>query len=217
MYDKEKLSLWGRLLTIISCLIFGVFIFINSHIVQQIVVRNVLPVIATIVYQDDTTFAYRSILRSILSKNEDISNIVIYKFIPDENTSIYKGQIGVASESKYDDFPVLSTEVESLNENTNVQDILLNKIRYDSVRTIKVLCDNQFDPRHVYSCEKFKQIDLRHKSIVSIPIMDSSNYGVLGYVMITLDSEYGHAEVQELVNDTKPYLSRMERIIKHKN
>lgn len=191
--------------------------FTNTSKVHDVVQEKVFPVMANIFYgvADEELLLFT--LNRMMVENEHINSIVAYQFIADKETSIYKDQMVIASKSKNGVSPYIAGFKESVALNVNVQNILLNKIQYDNTKTINVLCENLFDINHVYSCEKFKMIDTKHKSVVSIPILDNDTFGVLGYVVITLDGEYNHSDVETLVNNTKMFIQRMERIIKHKN
>lgn len=191
--------------------------FSNTSKVHDIVQEKAFPVIANLFYGVSDEELLMFTLDRMMAENEQINSIVAYQFIADEVTSIYKDQMVIASKSRVGTSHFVIGYKEPVTLNGNVQNILLNKIQYDNTKTINVLCENLFDVNHVYSCEKFKMIDTKHKSVVSIPILDNESFGVLGYVVITLDGEYNHSHVEALVNKTKMFILRMERIIKHKN
>lgn len=213
----EQLSILGRILTIVACLIFGIFVFLNANSIKTTVKQEILPSIMSNMYEvkDSNIKHINTEFRKIISTNKDISTVVLYKFVADKTTSIYTGQINVTTESRNGTkTPNDSTTVVPMVDSTdNIQEILLNQVHYDNIATIQLLCENKFDASQLYSCEKYKTIDTKFKSVVSIPIVNDTDYAVVGYIMITLGSEYNHIQVQNLVNDIRPYLSSIKPLV----
>lgn len=216
MFDKDRLSCLMRISTLIICLLLGTFIFTNRFTFKEVIQENVFPVVADVFYGASEQELISITLERMMDKNIQITSAVVYGFIPDEKTAIYKNQKVIATQSRFDLYGPPIGLLEDISTNRNVQNILLNKIQYDNTKTIQILCESLFDINHVYSCDKYKTIGLSNKSVVSIPVLDTNTYGVLGYVVITLDDEYSNIDIQNLVNNSKPYIQRLEKIIKHR-
>lgn len=213
---KEQLTLLGRFLAIVTCFILGCFITINANSIQLSVRNEVYPLLLENVYKiknkniDNINIEFRKMLIS----NKDISSIVLYKFISDDKTSMFTGQVNVTSESKDGtNLPRSNFIAPMVDSTNNIQEILLNKVHYDNITTIQLLCDTKYDSTKFYSCEKYKDIGSTYKSVVSIPIINNLDVGVVGYVMITLGSEYDNMQVQSLVNNLKPYLNNVQSLV----
>ncbi|AQW88832.1 virion structural protein [Serratia phage BF] len=214
---KEKLTILCRLLTIVACFVLGLFVLLNVNNIQVSAKKEVFPLIVNNVYNikqqnvDNINIEFRKMIMN----HPDITSAVLYKFVSDGSNSMYTGQINVTSETK--DGTIIPNDnktVSMVDSTNNVQEILLNNVHYDNIATIQLLCENKFDTSQMYSCEKYKKIGSKYKSVISIPIVQNIDVGVVGYVMITLSSEYDNLQVQNLVNGLRPYISSIQPLVK---
>lgn len=211
---KENLTFFERLLSIVACFVLGLFVLLNSNFIQSKVAADTYPILMSQVYNLNTE-SINMEFRKMIVHFPDISSVVLYKFVQDKGTSMYTGQINVTSEtSDGTKLPNDSTVVPMVDGTNNIQEILLNNVHYENIATIQLLCENRFDTAQLYSCERYKKIGSKYKSIVSIPIIQNIDVGVVGYVMITLGSEYDNLQVQDLVNNLRPYITSIQPLVK---
>ncbi|SOK58582.1 hypothetical protein [Yersinia phage fHe-Yen9-04] len=214
---KEKLTILCRLLTIAACFVLGLFVLLNVNKLQSTAQREVFPIIVNNVYNlnPQNVNNINIEFRKMIINYPDITSAVLYKFVSDSRTSMYTGQINVTSETKEGtNLPNDTNPVSMVDSTNNVQEILLNNVHYDNIASIQLLCENKFDTNKLYSCEKYKKIGSKYKSVISIPIVQDVDVGVIGYVMITLSSEYDNLQVQNLVNGLRPYISSIQPLVK---
>ena len=204
-----------RILSIVACFVLGLFVLMNVNAVHNKAEADVFPIVMSQVHEINKNSENINIeFRKMMIKVPDISSVVLYKFVPDKGTSMYTGQINVTSEtSDGTKLPNDRTVVPMVDSTNNIQEILLNNVHYENISTIQLLCQNQFDAAQQYSCAKYKKIDSKSKSIISIPIIKNIDVGVVGYVMITLGSEYDNLQVQDLVNELRPYISSIQPLV----
>lgn len=214
---KEKLSIIGRLLTIVACFVLGLFVLFNvNRFMSSPTQENINPpsVVSTIYEQQNADYINLE-FRKMMLKHPDITSVVLYKFVSDKGSSMYTGQVNITSEaSDGQKIPSDDTIVPMVDSTNNIQEILLNNIHYENIAMIQLLCENKFDSNQIYSCEKYKKIGSKFKSVVSIPIVQNIDVGVIGYIMITLRSEYDNLQVQDLVNELRPYISSVQPLVK---
>lgn len=214
---KEKLTILCSFLTIVACFVLGLLVLLNVNKIQVSENKKIFPLIVNRVYdiKQQNIDSINIEFRKMIMNHPDISSAVLYKFVSDGDNSMYTGQINITSETK--DGTIIPNDdktVSMVDSTNNVQEILLNKVHYDNIATIQFLCDNKFDTRQMYSCEKYKKIGSKYKSVISIPIVQNIDVGVVGYVMITLSSEYDNLQVQNLVNGLRPYISSIQTLVK---
>jgi len=212
---KDKPSILERFFTIVACFVLGVFVLINANFIQGKAEAEVFPIMMNSVYASQQNNENINVeFRKMMIKYPDIKSVVLYKFVQDSGTSIYTGQINITSEthdgSKLPDDNDVNPMVDSTN---SIQDILLNKVNYENVATIQLLCENKFNASQLFSCERYKKIGSKYKSVISIPIIQNVDVGVVGYVMITLGSEYDNLQVQDLVNGLRPYITSVQLLV----
>ncbi len=214
---KEKLSLITKLLAVVACLVLSFFVLFNANFINKQAESELSPVIMKNVAAVDQnrTDSINMEFKRMMLKYPDISSVVLYKFVRDKGTSMYAGQINVTSETRDGSIiPKDNSVVPMIDGTNNVQEILLNNVHYENTSTIELLCEGRFDTTQAYSCEKYKRIGNQYKSVVSVPIVQNIDVGVIGYVMITLGSEYDNLQVQSLVNNIRPYLANIQLLAK---
>lgn len=212
---KDKPSILERFFTIVACFVLGVFVLINANFIQGKAEAEVFPIMMNSVYASQQNNENINIeFRKMMIKYPDIHSVVLYKFVQDSGTSIYTGQINITSETQDGSKLPVDSNINPMVDSTNsIQDILLNKINYENVATIQLLCENKFNASQLFSCERYKKIGSQYKSVISIPIIQNVDVGVIGYVMITLGSEYDNLQVQDLVNGLRPYITSVQLLV----
>ncbi|AFC21755.1 virion structural protein [Cronobacter phage vB_CsaM_GAP32] len=214
MFNRKGNLILKRLLSIVACFVLGLFVLINCNNITVKAEIEGQTILNTQAYNQNVE-SINMEFRKMMLHVPDISSIVLYKFIPDKGTSLYTGQLNVTSEtSDGTKLPNDSTVVPMVDGTNNIQEILLNNVHYENIATIQLLCENRFDTAQLYSCERYKKIGSKYKSVVSIPIVQNIDVGVVGYVMITLGSEYDNLQVQNLVNKLRPYISSIQPLVK---
>lgn len=215
---KQQLSIVGKLLTMVACFVLGLFILFNMDNIHRKTESEISPVIMKNIagVTSQNTDVINMEFRKMMIKFPDISSVVLYKFVSDKGTKMYTGQISITSEtSNGKKIPSDTDNVTPMVDGTNnIQEILLNNVHYENIATIQLLCENRFDTTQPYSCERYKRNGTTYKSIVSIPIVQDVDVGVIGYVMITLGNEYDNLEVQNLVNSLRPNLASIQVLAK---
>lgn len=153
------------------------------------------------------------ILGAYLKTDQDAKAISVYKFIPYNESVLYKGQMNILTSSKEKDFSLNEWKPELHAVDSSAQDVLFNKVHYETITSVRVVCDKIYNASTTYSCEKYKVISEDFKSIVTIPIMDTQTYAVTGYVMILLQKEYDNTEVQNMVTKLRPYIEKIQPFV----
>jgi len=212
---KDKPSIIGRFLTFVTCIVLGMFVLINANFIQGKAEAEVFPVMMNSVYVNKQNTENINIeFRKMMLDHPDISSVVLYKFVQDSGTSIYTGQVNITSETREGSQLPSDSEISPMTDGTkSIQDILLNNVQYENVSKIQLLCQDRFSDTQVYSCERYKKIGSKYKSVVSIPIIQNVNVGVIGYIMITLGSEYDNLQVQDLVNGIRPNITNVQLLV----
>jgi hypothetical protein len=214
---KQQLSIVGKLLTMVACFVLGVFVLFNMDYIHKKTESEMSPIImkslATVNVQNKSIINME--FRKMMIKFPDISSVVLYKFVSDKGTKMYNGQISVTSETRDGRMLPSDDNVTPMVDGTNnIQEILLNNVHYENIATIQLLCETRYDVTQPYSCERYKRNGAIYKSIISIPIVQDVDIGVIGYVMITLGNEYDNLEVQNLVNSLRPNISSIQVLSK---
>lgn len=212
---KDKPSILERFFTVVACFVLGVFVLFNANFIQGKADAEVFPIMMNSVYASQQNNENINVeFRKMMLKYPDIHSVVLYKFVQDSGTSIYTGQINITSETQDGSKLPVDSNINPMVDSTNsIQDILLNKINYENVATIQLLCENKFNASQLFSCERYKKIGSQYKSVISIPIIQNVDVGVIGYVMITLGSEYDNLQVQDLVNGLRPYITSVQLLV----
>lgn len=224
---KEKINLVTRILTFLSCFVFCILMVLHSDYVKHLAIENIIPLLSnneTSQVQSDTAPSavvdttnvdiINNEFDNIFNSNQDISSIVLYKFVSPSGSKLYNGQMIIASKNK--NKPIENNgNIESIHDNSDmIQELLLNKIRYDNISTIKTLCKTKYDQEKNFSCAKFQQLGTSFKSVVSIPMVDKKSLAVIGYIMITLDSDYNNLEIENIVNNLDKNIENIQKQIK---
>lgn len=212
---KNNPSILERFFTSVACFVLSVFVLIAANFIQSKAEAEVFPIIMNSVYANQQNNENINVeFKKMMLKYPDIHSVVLYKFVQGSGTSIYTGQINITSQTHDGSKLPIDRNINPMVDSTNsIQDILLNKINYENVSTIQLLCENKFNASQLFSCERYKKIGSQYKSVISIPIIQNVDVGVIGYVMITLGSEYDNLQVQDLVNGLRPYITSVQLLV----
>lgn len=153
------------------------------------------------------------ILTAYLNTRPEASAIAVFKFIPDENNAIYKGQVNIVTSYRREEVQPNQWDPELGKFDGNIQDILFNKVHYETVKSVQVLCEKIYSTKTAFSCEKSKIVEDDVKSIVTIPVLNEQSYAVTGYVLVVLHDEYTKDQINKLVQELSPYMQKIQPII----
>lgn len=152
------------------------------------------------------------ILNGYMNRSSDVQAISVYKFIPNSQSALYKGQSNILTTTRGNGVSEdWKPEVRSVD--STAQDVLFNKVHYEAITSVKVVCDKIYNVKSVFSCEKYKVISKDFKSIITIPVMDARSYSVTGYIMVVLEDEYNTSQIQNIVSDMRPYIEKIQPIV----
>lgn len=196
-----------RVFIVCSCISLSVLLFLNRSQIENRITVTVIPSIEKHFFK--SSFELDKVNDSfvnILANHSDISTLVLYKFVPDEDTQMYKGQIGLALRDR-SGARRLRTDMYTLDRSDRAyQEIFLNKVHYETIVGSKLECSLYYDNTKDYSCEDVKHIRYTYNTIITIPILDKKKYEVAGYVMITTNRTFNQHEVENLINEIRPQL-----------
>jgi hypothetical protein len=95
------------------------------------------------------------------------------------------------------------------------QEIFLNKVHYETIVGSKLECSLFYDNTKDYSCDDVQHIRYTYNTIITIPILDKKKFEVAGYVMITTNRTFNQHEVQDLINNIRPYMKNFDDSIQN--
>lgn len=88
-----------RVLIVCSCITLSIFLFLTRSQIENRITKSVIPSIEQYFFKSSVELdKVNESFEKIISKHSDISTMVLYKFVPDENTKMYKGQIRTSSQ-----------------------------------------------------------------------------------------------------------------------
>lgn len=213
---SERQIAVGRCLTFILCIIFSLVLLCNGNFIKTEVRDNISPVLFSSFF-DISGGNVKSInneFKDIINSHDDVIQLELYKFTPENNSTLYNGQINVATvsrdrESGYETSPFIPM----LSSPDSIREILLNSVHHDTTETISKRCDDQFSAETKYTCSKYIKTGSQSKSIVSIPLVDNTGYHVIGYITIALNTEYSDEMVQSLVNSVRHSVIKIQDLM----
>ncbi|VVZ28787.1 Uncharacterised protein [Escherichia coli] len=87
-----------RVLIVCSCITLSIFLFLNRSQIENRITKSVIPSIEQYFFKSSLELDnVNESFAKIISKHSDISTVVLYKFVPDEDTKMYKGQVRTSS------------------------------------------------------------------------------------------------------------------------
>lgn len=202
-----------RFLTTLSCVLFGMFIMFNMNRFETIMIEDVIPYVHShMKSQNVEILNINSSFDKILDENNEIVDVVLFKFIPDStNSDFIKGQISITVQSR-DNSPSLNKkEVYSLGNNKIAfQEIMLNKVHYENITSLRTECQEFFNTSENFTCKSRQYVNISYKTIVTIPISDKDGYSIIGYILLTLNREYDNSQVAKMVRDIQPHIPSVQ-------
>lgn len=201
-----------RFFTAIVCFLFGIVIVLNSSTIRSRMSEHVIPIVhEQIASNDKNNISYvNKEFVKIIKKKHDISTIVLYRFVPDDKTKMFKGQLGLTISDRNGKKSMNPDLFTMSNNNQALQEILLNKVHYENISSIKRECKEFYSVKINYDCLKFDNLHETYKTVVTIPLVDRNGYNVIGYVLFVLDKQYDNNQVQQIVNELRPHLKGVQ-------
>lgn len=214
MHIKHKLI---RFFTFVCCAILGVFLFWNADTIEKKIAATVVPYIHEHIMSG--SYEVNKINASfvkILNSQKDVRTVVLYRFIPDDNTNMYKGQVGVAIQDRDGNRRSMEPELYTLSSSKSAyQEIMLNKVHFENIFSLRSECPQFYNRDELFDCSNVKQTRHQHQTVVTIPVVDHAGYKVIGYIMLTVDKKYTETEIKAMVNNIKPYIKDIPDSIKN--
>lgn len=204
----ETKSKIARFLTSLACILFGMCIILNMDNIKTAMVDEVIPYVHSHMSKPSPEVTkINSKFTTILHENEDVVDVVLFKFIKEEDdTTMYKGQVGVTVLNRGGK-NVIDNSIYILSDNNKAfQEILLNKVHYENVTSVRAECNEFFNARDKFSCSASHNVNIAYKTVVTIPISDKDGYSVIGYILLTIDREYDNTQIQKVVSSIKPHI-----------
>lgn len=87
-----------KCLTVCACITLGIVLFLNRTEIEHRITKTVLPSIEERFFK--SSYELKKINESfglILEKEPDIRTVVLYKFVPDDKSQMFKGQVRLST------------------------------------------------------------------------------------------------------------------------
>lgn len=207
MQNKRIVNGIFRFITVCMCFVLGIIILLSKETIENNIKRNIFPLVEQYVFNNSYELKkINSEFGNILTNLSDVNAVVLYKFIPDDETRLFKGELGVALQDRTGTKTTLSDLYSIKRSNKAYQEILLNKVHYENIFGSKMECTMFYNKELEYSCQDVREISYSNYTIITIPVLSRNGYQVNGYIMLTIGKRYDQYEVQKLVNKLKPYV-----------
>lgn len=212
------MSINCTLCTICKCVIFvllivtGCMVYVARDDIRSTAEKLVPPSESSILYQGKIQ-NMDDILSGYLKKYTDVKAVSVYKFIQYNGSALYKGQMNILTSYRDSDFSIDDWKPEVHSLDGSLQDVLFNKVHYETITSVRVGCDKIYTASPNFSCEKYKVISEDFRSVVTIPIMDTRTFTITGYVMVLLEKEYDNKQVQSMVSEIRPYIDKIQPFV----
>ena len=212
--DKKQKII--RFITSLACIFVSVFIILIVDNIKELLVNDVIPFVQTHMSSESAeTAIINSRFADILAQQEEVVNVVLYKFVPEGNDSetsnMFKGQIGVASVNRNGLEPIEDKIHSTIINKRIFQEILLNKVHYENITAIRSECEDIFEAGSEFTCNQNANVHIAYKTVVTIPISANDGYSVIGYIMLTLNREYDNNQITQVVTDISPIISDVQK------
>lgn len=214
----NKKSPLGRLLAFVGCILFGLVLVLNFNSIKSTVSDSVIPTVQKHVDRESYEIGkINTLFRNIIKENVSVSNILLFKFIKDDNSHYLKGHYGVTIVDR-DGHTNLNMRIFSLIDDNNfMQEIMLNKVHYENVNANINQCINFYKVGTQYFCDEFQNVGQRYKTLITVPVMANDGYTVVGYVMVVLYGKHDNTEVESVVNQLRTQLMEVQRSLTYIN
>lgn len=203
----------ARFMTSLACILFGMCIILNMDNIKAALVDEVIPFVHSHMSREGIEITnIDSMFSTILTEQTEVVDVVLFKFVRvEENQSTtYKGQIGVTALNRKGKATIQDTPYNMGNQNKILQEILLNKVHYENVTSIRSECEEFYNVYDSFTCRRSPAVNIAYKTIVTIPISDKDGYSVIGYILLTLNREYDNNQIAKVVSQIKPHVAEVQ-------
>lgn len=123
-----------KVFAVCACISLGLLVFYNKSFIEDKLTNNFIPLLEKTFFKSSYELEQINIaFGRIIEEEPDISTIVLYKFIPDENTQMHKGQVGLALRDR-SGVRRIRTDMYTLDRSDRAyQEIFLNKVYYENI------------------------------------------------------------------------------------
>ena len=218
LYTLQQIRILNRMLVFFICFFFCSLLYINTSNIKS----RMTQIFAPFVYSNNTISStnvqeINNQFSNIINTTPDVNTILLYKFVTGTENFIYNGRIGITSKSRdgsnfIDKFNAYWIP---MNVNANkLQILLLNNVHYENVNSISQACIAI--PKESENCSELNFIKGNFKAVISLPIMDSSDYTVKGYITFLLERELSQDEQNKFTKEMTPYLHKIALLATNK-
>lgn len=209
-----KITLWCSL---IACFVISAVLIYNKDEIQGIITEHVIPYVHSYYSTNNKEVVkINTSFQDIIDKHNEVNTIVLYKFVPDESTNMYKGQRGITTVIR--DGSTFNTNINIMKtHNKTFQEIMLNKVHFVNITYAVNECVDYYKQEEYFSCKEYDYLFVHHSTVVTIPITDKTAFNVVGYVLLTLDHEYDNDQVQDIVNSVQKHIGDVKSSIEKVN
>ncbi|WNV47442.1 hypothetical protein ENKO_339c [Klebsiella phage fENko-Kae01] len=212
----NKKSPLGRLLAFVACFLFGLIIVLNVNFVKFTISDSVIPYVHKHVDRESYEIGkVNKVFSSIISDSSTINSIVLFKFIPDETSKMYKGHTGITLVDRNGSADLNSHIFSLIDDNNLMQEIMLNKVHYENINADINQCINFYKIGSQYFCDEYKNVGQRYRTLITVPVINDDGYSVVGYVMIVLNGRYDNVEIQDIVNKVRSQVVEVQKSLKY--
>jgi|SRR6478609_6323861 len=207
-----------KFLAIIASVLFGLVIVLNINSVKSTVSDSVIPIVQKQVDRESYEIGkINTLFSTIVQEDSTINSVVLFKFLRDEETKFFKGHTGITLVDRNGVADLNSHVFSLIDDNNFMQEILLNKVHYENINSKINQCINFYKVGTQYFCDEFKNVGQRFKTIITVPVIGTDGYSVLGYVMIVLNGKHDNTEVQKIVNSVRSKLVEVQSSLTYIN
>lgn len=205
-------SLLKKFITLVVTILFGLAIVLNINSIKSTISDSVIPIVQKHVDRESYEIGkINTIFATIVKEDSTINSVVLFKFLQDDKTKFFKGHTGITLVDRNGVAKLNSHVFTLIDDNNFMQEILLNKVHYENINANINQCMNLYKVGTQYFCDQYKIVGQRFKTIITVPVISTDGYSMLGYVMIVLNGQYDHEEVQEVVNNVRSKLVEVQR------
>jgi len=206
-----------KLFSLIVCFLFGLVIVLNINSVKSTISDSVTTVQKHVARESYEIEKVNTLFSTIVKNDNNIQSMILFKFIKDDNTILLKGHRSITLVDKNSVSEINPQVYSMINDNTFMQQVLLNKVHFDNINSNINQCINFYKVGSQYFCEEFKNVGQQFKTLIAVPLNSGDGYTVVGYVMIVLYGKQDNIEVERVVNSIKNQLVEVQRSLKHIN
>ncbi len=203
----------ARFITSLSCILFGMLIILNMENIKTALVNEVIPFVYLHMSKESAEISnINSTFSTILTEQNEVVDVVLFKFVrvKDHEQTTYTGQIGITALNRNGKANVIETQYGVGEQKKIMQEILLNKVHYENITSIRSECYDFYNAQNSFSCERAPHVNIAYRTIITIPISDKDGYSVIGYILLTLNREYDNKQIARVVSDIRPHVAGVQ-------